>query len=194
MDIGYLLAAVHVVVTVDDDLQGLYLCENREARKILGSEVRAFIEKYTIVARELGAYLWGLNVNKDPHNYREYGPISTIAYIGAPFQAVLNGNTVRYDENIPLKEDYDFSLQNMNWYRKVLRVNKAYYNVRQVEQAGGCSAMRNIDEEIRQMKLLKRKWGSEIVREMSMRPSAHTRKKTKRIQINPILHIPIRGV
>jgi hypothetical protein len=43
----------------------------------------------------------------------------------------MEDNDIRYDERIPLKEDYDLSLQHLNKFRKVLRFNKYFYKVKQ---------------------------------------------------------------
>ena len=185
---------VDVVCIVDDDLQGISYWEEREKYDLDTEEdVMAFIMKYSIMAYDLGVKLWGVNVNQDKQVYREYSPFSFISYIGGPFMCHLKTD-LRFDERLPLKEDYDFTLQNLNRYRKVLRVNKYFYRVRQVEQAGGCAFYRNMEEKKRQMILLQKKWGSHIVRK-DYNPRSHNLKKKKRLlDINPVIYPPIKGI
>lgn len=192
-------AGADVVLIVDDDLEGIYYWQKGNHPKpkrirVETADFLGFVEKYSRMAKDIGAYLWGLNVNNDKACYREYTPFSTTAYIGGPFQAIMRGCSLRYDEDLPLKEDYDFSLQHLNKYRKTFRVNKAYYMARQSEQRGGCATYRNMDREKAQLVALQSKWGSTIVQIDSGRKAHMRENKTKGFDYNPILHIPIPGV
>ena len=185
-----------VLVIVDDDFLGLEYWQRGKRHKLKTDDFLAFVERYSILARDLGAFLWGMNLTNDKQVYREYTPFSTVAYIGGPFQGILRGCSLRYDERLPLKEDYDFSLQHLNRYRVVLRVNKFYYGglVRQSEQPGGCAVYRNIEREKEQLELLRQKWGSAIVHVDTMDRSHQSSKRRTKIDYNPIIHPPIRGV
>lgn len=82
-----------VVVTMDDDVKEF-------ARWTKGSNVKskrvrlepedflAFIERYTLMAEDIGAFLWGMNLNFDKSVYREYSPFSTTSVVLWPFTAV----------------------------------------------------------------------------------------------------------
>lgn len=189
-------AGTDAVVLIDDDMTGMFYFEGTKQRHPLpGSEFEAFITKYSIMATDIGAKLWGVNVNEDPQCYRESGPFSTLAFIGGPFGCFLRGNTCRYDERLSLKEDYDMTLQQLNRYRVVLRINKYYYIVKQSEQTGGCAAYRNLTEEKLQLELLRRKWGPQIVR-YDMMDRNHKAKKKRGVTFdyNPVIRPPIRGI
>jgi hypothetical protein len=183
-----------VVLLLDDDLQRIEYWEKRKRIVLETDRVLSFVTKYSIMARDLGAYLWGLNVNNDKACFREYTPFSTCAYIGGPFQAIMRGCELRYDERLPLKEDYDFTLQHLNKYRCTFRVNKAYYMVRQSEQRGGCATYRSMEREREQLFALQAKWGSSIVQVDTGRKAHMRENKTKGFDYNPILHVPIGGV
>lgn len=184
-----------IVCIIDDDLRMIYFFENRERKKIsTEDEFQNFLLKYSILADDLGVKLWGINVNPDKQCYREYTPFSMVSYIGGPFMVHMDTD-LRFDEKLPLKEDYDFTLQTLNKYRKVLRVNKYSYEAKQTEQAGGCAVYRNVDREREQLMLLRKKWGSGIVRDDSLENSrSHKSSKLKRFDINPLIVAPIRGV
>lgn len=101
-------------------------------------------------------------------------------------------NPIRYDERLPLKEDYDITLQHMLKYRGALRVQKYHYNCKQSEQKGGCATYRSMIKEKEQFDLLVKKWGSDIVRyDSTVRKGT---KKQKSFDYNPIIKVPIKGV
>jgi hypothetical protein len=183
------------VLIVDDDLQGLYRWEKQTRfRMETEAEVRAWLEKYTDLCREWGCPAWGVNVNSDGQVYREQTPFSLRSYVGGPFMVHVD-HALRYDERLPLKEDYDFTLQLLNRYRRVLRVNKFYYLTLQMAQVGGCAEYRTVDAEREQLAVLQRKWGSRIVRADTLESSRnHLTKKRRRFDVNPVISPPIRGV
>ena len=192
------LAENDAVLLIDDDMHavgrfepiGLY----GYYEKVLDEEeLYDMLEEYSILCDDFGFKYWGIMCNKDALSYRQTTPFSTVSYIGGPFQVFLKGNPLRYDEALPLKEDYDMTLQNCNKYRGCLRVNKYHYDCQQSKQKGGCATYRNYEQEIQQLEALQKKWGSDIVKIDNV--LNHNAKKEKRsIDYNPIIHIPIAGV
>jgi hypothetical protein len=180
-----------VVVLVDDDMKGLFLWEGKESRLIREEDLYRIIEKYSLMAMELGAHMWGVNCVQDKKAYREYTPFSTRVFVGGPFQAfVKDAGGLRYDEDLPLKEDYDMTLQQLYRYRCVLRVNHLFYNVKQSVQAGGCASYRNFTREREQFMKLQKKRGSRIIQ----RDRSSAREGSGIIDYNPIMRVPIKGV
>ena len=182
-----------VVVMLDDDMKGMYYWQNNEECELKTEDFLDFIEKYSNLAIEWGAYFWGVNLNPDRQCYKEFRPFNTLNFIGGPFQCFIKGGGCRYDERLPLKEDYDMTLQHLNKHRKTLRVNKYFYKVKQSEQAGGCAMMRNFKKEKEQLELLQKKWGNNIVKQDKSN-SANLKKKKTNIDYNPIIKVPIKGV
>lgn len=184
-----------VLLIIDDDMKGIYYFEGKKAHKVETDAVPDFVAKHSILARDIGAFFWGVNVNDDKQCYREYTPFSTVSYIGGPFQCFLKGNDCYYDENLPLKEDYDMTLQQLNKHRVVFRVNKFYYNVKQAENVGGCATYRNFEREKDQLMRLRRKWGSRIVHiDKSSRSHKSDKTRGKTFDFNPVIIVPIKGV
>lgn len=192
------LAENDVVLLIDDDLhrvgrfepKGMYGYNDITLDE---DELYDMLEEYSILCDDFGFKHWGVMCNMDALSYRQTTPFSTVSYIGSPFSVFLKGNPLRYDERLPLKEDYDMTLQNCNKYRGCLRVNKYHYDCKQSKQAGGCASYRNYDREIQQLKALQAKWGDDIVKIDTV--LNHNAKKVKKnIDYNPVIHIPIAGV
>lgn len=172
------------IVMLDDDMTYIGRWNQQKAKKLSAIEVQEFCENGFILAESLGIKYWGINLLPDKGAYREYTPFSLKNTILGPFQA-FNDLDLRYDVNLPLKEDYDLSLQVLNKYRKTLRFNAYHYSVKQHTNTGGCANYRTKQKEIDQFKLLQEKWGSDIVAKD---------KQAKGFDINPIVKVPINGV
>lgn len=191
-------AGVDAVCLIDDDLDHIAYWEDKKRVRVSGFQFYDFLQRHTRLAMDWGVKLWGVNVNNDKQCYREYTPFSTLSYIGGPFSVHVN-SPLRYDENLPLKEDYDMTLQHLNKYRQVLRLNKFYYMAKQggsgtaTRQPGGCAVYRNLDTEIAQLEALQRKWGEKIIQYDNCARNHMTTKK-KSFDVNPVMRVPIRGV
>jgi hypothetical protein len=186
-----------VVLIIDDDLSAIRYYKQEDGFGYVPviveeDDFMMFLEKYSLIAKELGAKFWGLNCNSDKMAYRHNTPFSTISYIGGPFQCFLKGNRCRYDESLPLKEDYDMTLQQLNLERVVLRVNAYHYICKQSENVGGCATYRNRDREKAQLEALQAKWGGQIVKVDTSNKGRS--EKVKRLDYNPIIKVPIKGV
>lgn len=171
------------IVLMDDDISGIGKWERQIERVLDEDDFYQFCEIGFIMAEDLGVKYWGMNLLMDKGAYREYTPFSLKSVILGPFQA-FNNLDLRYDENLPLKEDYDLSLQVLNKYRKTLRFNAYHYIAKQHTNLGGCADYRTREREKEQMDLLIKKWGSDIVKI----------DKKSNGDINPIIKVPIKGV
>lgn len=179
------ISTADCTILFDDDCKGIYRWENRKKNYLDSEELQEFCEHHTMLCEQYGYKLWGLNCVTDKGAYREHTPFGTLQYIGGPFQAHIN-NDIRYDINLPLKEDYDMTLQHIKRHGGCLRVNYACYDVKQAEQIGGCATYRNIQKEIDQFDLLQKKWGSHIIKQ--------DKKSRRSFDFNPIIKLPHKGV
>ena len=173
------------IILLDDDCKGIYRWQDQKKIKFQADELMEFCEQMTILCNDYKFKFWGLNCIPDKGAYREHTPFGTLQYIGGPFQAHLK-NPIRYDQKLPLKEDYDITLQHIKKYNGCLRVNFANYEVKQAEQSGGCATYRNLQKEIEQFDLLQKKWGSKIIKKDNT--------SKRKYDFNPILNIPLKGV
>ena len=173
------------IVMLDDDLSKICRWEKQSQVGLSGAEIEEFCEMAFEMADDLDVRYWGMNLLPDKGAYREYTPFAFKSCILGPFQA-FNNLDLRYDEALPLKEDYDLSLQVLNKYRKTLRFNAYHYVVKQHTNTGGCADYRTIEREKEQLRLLQKKWGSKIVRE--------DKASKQKYDINPVIKVPIAGV
>ena len=180
---------VDAVCLMDDDIRSIRYLERRIYTPIPPEAVEDWMMKCTEVAWEWGARLWGVNCNHDQKSYREYTPFSTKAYINGPFSVHIHSD-VRYDERMARKEDFDLTLQHMATYRRAIRFNKFHLVVKMGGsgdgQEGGCAESRNVIGEWELADRLQQKWGEKLIR--------FDKGAEKRLDINPILRVPIRGV
>lgn len=168
---------------VDDDMEWFGYHEQCKRRSMDRESIEAFIENGFEMAEELGTILWGVNLVDVPRTYRQYSPISLLSPVLGPFCGHIgHDRNIRYDERLGLNEDYDFFLQVMQRYHKVLRLNKYFYKVGHLAQAGGCGEYRMMEEEKRQAAIMVRKWGGDVVK-------YNFEKST-----NPRIHLPFRGI
>lgn len=189
-----------IVCIVDDDLKAIEHFEMSEDKtyayekvKVKTEEFIDFIYRYSMLCCQWGFKMWGVNINSDTMSFRQYSPFSTNSVVLGPFGVFLKGMECRYDEALPLKEDYDMFIQNCNKYRGVLRLNGYHYICRQSEQKGGCAMYRNMEREKQQFEMLQKKWGSDIVK-LDTSNKGRSKKNRKYIDYNPIIKIPIKGI
>lgn len=172
-------------IIIDDDIENImqWTFEGLEPKAKKVTDFEQFFELGFLLCKEWGAKLWGVNILGDKGSYREYTPFGTISPISASFMGFTE-NKIRFDDRLPLKDDYDFCISNLNEHRKIVRLN-AYSLVKKDHgNKGGCADYRNIEREKQQFDLLQKKWGSVIVK-------ADARAE---FDINPVLNVPIGGV
>lgn len=178
------------IVIMDDDCSGVYRWEGIKKIRLNPFELEEIVEKMSILCDDWGYKLWGMAPVSDKQSNREGVPFNTLLFVGSPFHCHIKGSDIRYDEDLSLKEDYDITLQHIHRYNGVLRVNWLCYDVKQgmsgSGQTGGCATYRNMDNEVKQLKALEKKWGSSVVR----------RDKTSKrsIDTNPIIKTGLRGI
>ena len=174
------------VVIIDDDSHGIGRWMNQKKYIFNDDQLNNFMSKSAYLCDQFGFKHWGVNCIPDGRAYREYTPFSFVKYIGSPFSGHLKDSAIRYDEDLPLKEDYDITSQHVYKYGGALRINYAHYEVKQAEQEGGCATYRNLEKEREQFFLLQKKWGKDIIR--------RDKKSSRSFDFNPIMRIPVKSI
>lgn len=175
------------IIMMDDDCEGVYKWENCKSIFLDCNMFEEFCEMAVQMIIDSGLHYGGVNIAapSDKGAYREYTPLSFISPVLGPF-CIHVKNPLRYSEEMPLKEDYDMSLQQLQKYNGILRFNAYSYKVKQAKNKGGCSLIRNLEEEKRQFNLLQKKWGNKIVKQ--------DLKSKRSFDFNPIIKTPLKGV
>lgn len=152
------------VVMMDDDIKCVGYHERGQRIAVDEDYFFEFLADGYQMCEQLGARLWGVNVQDDPKFYNAFRPICVNVPILGPLSCHVQ-HPLRYDERLSLNEDYDMFLQQVHKYRVTLRFDKWFYMAAHlVGQKGGCTVYRNMAEERRQAEIMVRKWGSTVVR------------------------------
>lgn len=166
---------------VDDDYDHIGRITDRKNEKLDVERVDALLRNGFQMCRDLGTVLWGINVQSDPKFYKETSPFSMLSPVLGPFQGFVDC-PLRYDEDIPLKEDYDLSLQVLQKYHKILRFNMYYYLVNHFDKPGGVVSYRTKQREIENLERLVQKWGKKVI------------KYNLNKDVDPIVKVPLKGI
>ena len=170
---------------IDDDIKAFTFWNGNKQRKLDGENLIEHIESMFDLAESWGVKFFGVNPAIDKGSFREYTPFSLTSYISGSFNGFINC-PLYFDENLPLKEDYDFTLQMLNKFRKVLRFNAYGLSKDDHKNIGGCANYRTIAKEREQMEMFQKKWGKKIVKQ--------DKGSVRSFDINPIINAPIKGI
>lgn len=168
------------LVMADDDVRCLQRLGPGMQRDLGEAEAAHYLLEGFGLAEDVGARYWGMQVLNDPMAYRIDEPFSLVRPILATVCCHIR-HPLRYDERLPLKEDYDMTLQQLRRYRRVLRLNYLAYDCEHLDNPGGLTAYRSSGAEFEQARLLQEKWGRKIV-------------KLRKDSVNPRINPPVRGV
>lgn len=151
-----------LIITVDDDMKKIMWILNRKMVPLSNDDIHQMILNGFEMAIDCKSGMWGINCQSDPMFYQPARPLSFSNIILGPFSGWID-TSLRYDEALNLKEDYDMFLQQLNKHRIVMRLNMFCYQVNHFTLPGGCQTYRNDDREMEQCLMLQKKWGSQIV-------------------------------
>lgn len=183
------LAPSEWILILDDDISGIGRFDDGNHKWMDPEEIREFILQGFILANDVGAKMWGVNQNNDPLAYRTYSPFNFLAPVLGPFHGHLSPE-LRFDEEMDLKEDYDFYLRNIVEYRKVLRLNKYHYKHDHGKMPGGQVSMRTLEREQNAITRMRKRWGDEVFKEGG---AAHGGGAKGDNILNSLVKVPIPG-
>ena len=175
------------VLMLDDDIKFIGYYEKLQLFKMEEFELLRMIEDGFRMTKEAGTVLWGLNLQSDKKFYREYSPFSLSSVVLGPFFGIIKDKSIRFDERLGLKEDYDYCLQVLKKHRKILRFNKYHYSCGHINMRGGCTEDRTSLAEEEQAKIFQNKWGRKVVKIKRTTQGGN-------LSINPVVISPIKGI
>jgi hypothetical protein len=156
-------------VELSDDLKKLQIAIPNGQKNVAGS--LSFAEAVTLMRRRLddfGFKYGGVAPTANPYFFHANRPVSTNLFVVGDF-IIVAPSEPRFDENMRLKEDYDFTLQHMRAYGGVVRSNDILASFLHRTNAGGACAVRTSALEQESIAYLKQKWPGAI-RDNSRRP------------------------
>jgi hypothetical protein len=183
------------LIMIDDDVSMVGYYENRKGKvdgnhkiKQLNQNVlNDFFQHNFVLADDFGVKMWGLSQNQDNRIYKEFLPFNLSNIVLGPFQAHLD-HDLFFDKKVGTKDDYDMALQQLNKYKKVLRLNKFHYLCEHGDNKGGIVSYRSKEKEIEYCKNIMLKWGKKII-QYQIPP----KKMTDLLNAKKV-NIPIKGV
>tara|TARA_Y100000593_G_C4300246_1_gene332961 strand:+ start:1573 stop:2298 length:726 start_codon:yes stop_codon:yes gene_type:complete len=149
---------------LSDDLKGLgkaYICPKKKKKK---KKIDFYTSvKYMLHSLEGGAFMAGVAPTSNPFFWQKDKPISEKNFIVGDM-ILVKPCDLYFDEQLKLKEDYDYTLQHLTKYGKVARVNYLLVDFQHRTNKGGAVAyrMRNKEAEKIAIKYLQDKWGEHI--------------------------------
>lgn len=174
---------------LDDDITGIGCWDLGDHFYLSPEEVEYLIIQGFILADDLGVELWGIHQGRDELWYETFQPFHLLAPILGPFHGHLSPS-IRYDESVLGKDDYDFWLQNVRKHRKTLRLDKYHYLHDHGKEPGGFVSMRSMEAEEAGVMRMREKWGDTVFK---MGGSAGGKNATGKNILNSKIRIPIPG-
>jgi hypothetical protein len=122
--------------------------------------VAAAVQHLAAAAAGVGAQLAGCAPTDNPFFSKQR--VHTSAFIVGDFMWVAGGCPERFDEQLPLKEDYDYTLRHLAAYGRVARVDQLLASFAHRTNKGGAVAYRTPELEQQAITRLTDKWGDAI--------------------------------
>lgn len=144
------------IVMLDDDISGVQKLEKGKLVTMNRKEIDVFIESAFKSIKKIGTKLWG--IYPVPNAFYMDNSASPCGFIiGTMFGVIPD---LRFDENLNTKEDYDFTIQHIKKFGKVLRYNNITIKADHYNNSGGCVDQRKKNPEIEKevVDKLKKKW------------------------------------
>lgn len=159
-------------VMMDDDISEIYFAHSKDY-KVKISVPHAIDHIITDLQISLGGKikLAGTAPTANSFFYNEKEPISFTKFCGGWFLVVDTSTDLRFDTNLTLKEDYDYTLQHIKKYGGAARFNMLLVVAAHYSNKGGVVSYRNPEREQQNIAYLKRKWGDDIIRDNRKRPN-----------------------
>lgn len=182
------------IIMMDDDISGMMKhIKNKKDEQITEDEYYELVENWVRLAKEWNCGIFALSPSSDPLVYDEFAPFRLHSYCDGQVTGWCQKNELRYDEELTIKEDVDFALQNWKKYHKCLRIEKYYPRSKAFgDNDGGCNVFRSEEEEKRQFNMMQKKWGTTIIR--PNKPTAKKKSKIKGLGGAIRLNLPFNGI
>jgi hypothetical protein len=146
-----------ICVQLSDDIKKVKFNKNfYQPKEIqLDDAIKDIVEKFDKIQ---GVYLMGVPPT-DNYFFANKLVVENKFCIGD--MLFVKPNELRFDKQLTLKEDYDYTLQHIQ-KAKVLRYQKYLFTFKHYSNKGGAVDIRNDQEEQKNIMILKSKWGDKV--------------------------------
>ena len=154
------------VVMIDDDLKNqgwtkLYK-ENGKQKKLTEDQWIFEFEKLFDIVEDLNWKIWGVKTEAALRSVYPYKPILFRSYITASCMGIINDGTYLFDEEFPVKEDYEICLRHLEEFGGIVAARYLYWENSHWGDEGGCKSYRTQKMEAKAIKDLIRKYPGRI--------------------------------
>lgn len=148
-----------MIIMLDDDIKSFKkLSQRRKLEVMSNEEVKELFVNAFANCQFNDCALWG--IYPVPNEFYMKNKINNKGFIIGTCMGIII-NDLRFDEDIQAKEDYDYTLQNIKKYHKLIRYEYITFD-KCNSSDGGCGTYRNKDSEFEDFNKLLNKWGSLI--------------------------------
>lgn len=147
-----------ICVQVSDDLKKVTTNKNFAEKKTVDLDA-AIQDLISVFIKVEGVYLMG--VPPTSNDFYAKNKISKNTFcIGD--MLFIKPNPLRFDTQLTLKEDYDYTLQHLGKYGNVFRFQKYLFEFEHYKNKGGAVDYRTQEEEQKNIRILIAKWGNKV--------------------------------
>jgi hypothetical protein len=134
------------VVMIDDDvkLQGYVKLHERKSqhKKMNEAEWVSEFEKLFDLTHDLNYRIWGVATQSAPRSVYPYRPFLWKSYITASCMGIINDGRTYFDEEFPVKEDYELNLRCIKEDGGIVAARHIYWENSHWHDEGGCKEYR----------------------------------------------------
>jgi len=143
------------VLTMCDDVKGVFVAIDGAFRQLKGPELHRFIIRGFGLCEQNNCGLWGVYPIKNAFWMKD--KLSARTFIIGTFAGIIVSE-LRHDPDIPLKEDYDFTIQHILRDGKVIRFDQYCVEAAHYKNKGGCVDYRTTELEQKAITALIKKY------------------------------------
>ena len=142
-------------IELSDDLRRLEIASDKAEKK--EASLDDAVSLMFNALETSGAYMAGVAPTANAFFFNPNKPIHTSAFVVGDF-IMVKPTTLRFDEDLRLKEDYDYTLQHLMKYGVIARCNAVLATFAHRTNKGGACDYRTSELEQQTIRQLKDKW------------------------------------
>lgn len=146
-------------IQLSDDLKKIKKAHSKTQTELIPFE--SAISEMTQVAAIYKAKLVGVAPTSNSFFYNPEKPYKSKAFIVGDMMLILPCE-IRFDTNLKLKEDYDFTLNHIKCFGRAVRIDNILAEFAHRTNSGGAVSYRTEELEQASIRYLKKKWGAAI--------------------------------